>query len=67
MAWGLVNATSETTEVAEKLANAIAKIEAMKKPFVLNYTDQSAKDAMEALSELDEAIGALKEKVSAAE
>ena len=67
MAWGLVNAASETKEVAEKLAVAIAKIEAMKAPFVLYYTDQSAKDAMEALGELDEAIDALKEKVSAAE
>ena len=45
----------------------IAKIEAMKAPFVLYYTDQSAKDAMEALGDLDEAIDALKEKVSAAE
>ena len=41
------------------LENALSKISSMKKPFVLYYTDQSAKDAMEALDELEESLNAL--------
>ena len=41
------------------LENALSKISNMKKPFVLYYTDQSAKDAMEALDGLEESLNAL--------
>ena len=42
-----------------KLDAALYKISNMKKPFVLYYTDQSAKDAMAALDELEAALDAL--------
>lgn len=42
-----------------KLNAALNKIDNMKKPFVLYYTDQSAKDAMAALDELESALDAL--------
>lgn len=42
-----------------KLDAALNKINNMKKPFVLYYTDQSAKDAMAALDELEAALDAL--------
>lgn len=42
-----------------KLNAALNKINNMKKPFVLYYTDQSAKDAMAALDELESALDAL--------
>ena len=41
------------------LENALSKISNMKKPFVLYYTHQSAKDAMEALDGLEESLNAL--------
>lgn len=46
-------------DVEVKLDAALNKINNMKKPFVLYYTDQSAKDAMSALQELDDALSAL--------
>lgn len=45
--------------VMTNLENALSKISNMKKPFVLNYSDQSAKDAMEALDGLEESLDAL--------
>lgn len=42
-----------------KLDAALNKINNMKKPFVLYYTDQSAKDAMAALDKLEAALDAL--------
>ena len=45
--------------VMTNLENALSKISSMKKPFVLYYTDQSAKDAMEALDGLEESLNAL--------
>ena len=47
--------------VMTNLENALSKISNMKKPFVLYYTDQSAKDAMEALDGLEESLNALDE------
>ena len=47
--------------VMTNLENALSKISSMKKPFVLYYTDQSAKDAMEALDGLEESLNALDE------
>lgn len=46
-------------DVESKLDIALNKINSMKKPFVLYYTDQSAKDAMSALQDLDDALSAL--------
>ena len=43
--------------VTAALGEALAKIKAMKAPFVLNYTDNSAKEAIQACAELDECIG----------
>lgn len=45
--------------VMTNLENALSKISSMKKPFVLYYTEQSAKDAMEALDGLEESLNAL--------
>lgn len=45
--------------VMSNLENALSKISNMKKPFVLYYTDQSARDAMEALDGLEESLNAL--------
>ena len=41
------------------LENALSKISGMKKPFVLFYKDQTARDAMEALDGLEESLNAL--------
>lgn len=45
--------------VMTNLENALSKISGMKKPFVLFYTDQTARDAMEALDGLEESLNAL--------
>lgn len=50
-------------DVMTKLDNALNKIQNMKKPFVLYYTDQSAKDAMAALDELDASLTTLNDKL----
>lgn len=53
-------------DVMSTLETALSKIKAMKSPFVLYYTDQSAKDAMAALQSLDEALTKLNSKLSEA-
>lgn len=57
------NATlaAQANDVVTKLDNALSKIQAMKAPFALYYTDASCKVAMDALDELDEALSALSE------
>ena len=57
------NATlaSQTGIVVTKLDNALAKIKAMKAPFALYYSDASCKAAIDALGELDDALGAMSE------
>ena len=45
----------------EKLDLALSKIDGMKKPFALYYTDASVKTAIDALDELDEALEAMEE------
>ena len=45
--------------VEAKLEAALEAINRMKRPFVLNYTDQSAKTAMEALDALEDALNKL--------
>ena len=47
--------------VEAKLEAALEAINTMKRPFVLNYTDQSAKTAMEKLDELEDALNKLDE------
>lgn len=54
------NHAKEATAAMEALENALSKINSMKKPFVLNYTDASCGVAIEALHELDKALDALK-------
>lgn len=51
-------------EVEKKLDAALAAIKNMKDPFVKYYTDQSAKDAMSALDELEESLDALSDILS---
>lgn len=60
------NATlaSQANEVVAKLDAALAKIKAMKAPFALYYSDASCKTAIDALGELDEALGAMSETLS---
>jgi hypothetical protein len=57
------NATlaSQANAVENKLDAALSKIKAMKAPFALYYSDASAKVAIEALGELDDALGELAE------
>lgn len=54
------DATKDAAQnVMTNMENALAKIAAMKKPFVLYYSDQSAKDAMTALDGLEASLNAL--------
>ena len=57
------NATlaAQANNVISKLDNALAKIKAMKAPFALNYSDSSCKVAIDALGELDDALGEMAE------
>ncbi len=47
---------SQAEAVQSALENALDKINNMKRPFALNYTDASAKTAMDALDQLDETL-----------
>lgn len=51
-------------DVQAKLNEALNKIYGMKRPFVLYYTDQSAKDAMTALDGLEESLDNLKDEIN---
>ena len=57
------NATlaAQANNVVAKLDAALAKIKAMKAPFALYYSDASCKTAIDALGELDDALGAMSE------
>ena len=57
------NATlkSQAQTVQTKLDAALTKIKAMKYPFATNYTDASCGAAIDALGELDEALGEMSE------
>lgn len=61
---GNAKLASEANEVVAKLDAALAKIKAMKAPFALYYSDASCKTAIDALGELDEALGTLSETLS---
>ncbi len=60
------NATlaAQATNVESKLNTALAQIKAMKAPFALYYADASCKVAIDALGDLDEALGALDETLA---
>lgn len=49
----------QTAKVVDALNTALAKIKVMKAPFVLNYEDESAGEAMDALGVLDDELKAL--------
>lgn len=57
------NATLKTQAqaVQNKMDAALKAIDSMKRPFALNYTDASAKAAIDALDELDGALDAMEE------
>ena len=61
------NATlaAQAQAVQTKLDNALAKIKAMKAPFALYYSDASCKVAIDALGELDDALGEMAETLNA--
>lgn len=50
------NAPEIEAEFTSALTNALEKVKAMKAPFVKNFTDKSAKEAIEACVRLNEAI-----------
>jgi hypothetical protein len=58
---GNTTLASQANAVENKLDAALSKIKAMKAPFALYYSDASAKVAIEALGELDDALGELAE------
>ena len=57
-------AANEANAAMAALETALAKIDNMKRPFVLNYTDASAGEAIAALEDLDEALDKLKGKIT---
>ena len=61
------NATlaAQASDVQTKLDAALTKIKAMKAPFALYYSDSSAKTAIDALGELDDALGEMAETLKA--
>ena len=58
---GNATLSSQAQTVQEKLSAALGKIDAMKKPFALYYTDASAKTAIDALDDLDAALEEMEE------
>ncbi|MBP5418945.1 MAG: peptidase M75 [Bacteroidales bacterium] len=60
MTYAALTHSDKTGVVATKLANALVKIAAMKRPFVTYYADASAQEAMDALEELEDALDDLK-------
>ena len=56
-------AASEANAAMSALETALDKVNKMKRPFVLNYTDASAGEAIKALEDLDDALDALKGKI----
>ena len=58
---GNTTLAAQANNVISKLDNALTKIKAMKAPFALNYSDSSCKVAIDALGELDDALGEMAE------
>ena len=59
MAYAYENYPKEAAALTAAMINAVAKVKAMKKPFVLYYSDPSAGEAITALEAFDEALGEL--------
>ncbi len=57
-------APTDAQNAMSALDNALTKIDAMVRPFVLNYTHASAGEAIEALETLDEALDKLKSVIN---
>ena len=55
----------QTTKVVDALNTSLAKIKAMKAPFVKEYADASAGEAMDALGVLDDELKALEDLLNA--
>ncbi len=62
---GNATLTAQANSVMTKLDAALAKIKAMKAPFALYYSDPSCKVAIDALGELDDALGEMAETLKA--
>ena len=62
---GNTTLAAQANTVVSKLDNALAKIKAIKAPFALYYSDASCKVAIDALGELDDALGELAETLKA--
>ena len=63
MAYAMAHYPTEAAAVKAAFEEALKKVNGMKRPFVLNYQDKSAGEAIEALEALDDAIDALKVKL----
>ena len=63
MAYAMAHYPTEAAAVKGAFEEALKKVNAMKRPFVLNYQDASAGAAIDALEALDDAIDALKVKL----
>ena len=63
MAYAMAHYPTEAAAVKGAFEEALKKVNGMKRPFVLNYQDKSAGEAIEALEALDDAIDALKVKL----
>lgn len=61
---GNTTLAGQANTVVTKLDLALSKIKAMKSPFALYYSDASCKTAIDALGELDDALGLLSETLT---
>ncbi len=63
MAYAMSHYAKEAADVKAAFDVALNKVNSMRRPFVLNYQDKSAGEAIEALEALDDAVDALKKKL----
>lgn len=63
-AYAMAHHPKEAAAVKAAVENALSKVGAMKRPFVLYYQDKSAGEAIEALEAFDSALGELKEALN---
>jgi len=61
MAYAYANYPEEAEDVTDAINTALAKVSAMKKPFVLYYQDASAGEAIDALEDFNDALSDLLE------
>ena len=61
--WSSVNADLDTKTI-HAITSALTKIKAMKAPFVLNYTDDSCQEAMDACKALDDVLTEVKAELA---